>query len=229
LPVSGDEPAAPLAPPIYSKGPHYFCPAGFEGTALDPLRLAEYFMKLPEEQRGNFFNGVCQYNPSLGSALNSTLRDIRGEDVQKAWVNHMDTLQGSTVGVEGLPPWLLAALSTPASPPPPAAGPPAGPPAEQAPMYTKGPHYFCPPGFEGTAQDPLRLAEEFMKLPEELRGNYFNAVCQYNPSLGSALNSTLRDIRGEDVQKAWVNHMDTLQGSTFAAAGLPPWLLAKFT
>ncbi|MEZ0312665.1 MAG: hypothetical protein ACAI38_12895 [Myxococcota bacterium] len=113
LPISAEEPPAiqteaPLPPPIYSKGPHYYCPAGFEGTALDPLRLAEEFMALPDELRGNYFNALCQYNPSLGSALNSTLRDIRGADVQKNWLTTMDNRQGSTFSAEGLPPWLLS-------------------------------------------------------------------------------------------------------------------------
>jgi hypothetical protein len=104
-PTARSTPAAPTGPGM----------APPTGATSDPKALAALFMSTDPANRGNLFNAISQYglktgNGNLGGLLQTELKNQLGADAQRNWLTTMDTKQGSTVGREGLPPWLISAL-----------------------------------------------------------------------------------------------------------------------
>lgn len=79
--------------------------------------MLSYFNSLPQEQRGNYINAIDQYSlgkggaANLGAALQQALRGQMGQQQFDNWyASNVTNKQGSGVGREGLPSWLLSAL-----------------------------------------------------------------------------------------------------------------------
>lgn len=79
--------------------------------------MLAYFNSLPQEQRGNYINAIDQYSlgkggaANLGAALQQALRGQMGQQNFDSWyATNVTNKQGSGVGREGLPSWLLSAL-----------------------------------------------------------------------------------------------------------------------
>lgn len=79
--------------------------------------MLAYFNSLPENQRGNYINAIDQYSlgkggaNNLGAAFQQALRNQMGQANFDNWyATNVTNKQGSGVGREGLPPWLLSAL-----------------------------------------------------------------------------------------------------------------------
>lgn len=79
--------------------------------------MLAYFNSLPQDQRGNYINAIDQYSlgkggaSNLGAALQQALRGQMGQSAFDQWyASNVTNKQGSSVGRDGLPPWLLTAL-----------------------------------------------------------------------------------------------------------------------
>lgn len=115
-------PAGLLAPQgqpmVYSNQANYK-PSDLKVPGADantsPEAMAQYFMSLPEDQKGDYFNAISQYGltkgQNLGGALDAALRSTMGADAFRNWLTTMDTKQGSGIkGTAGLPSWLVQGL-----------------------------------------------------------------------------------------------------------------------
>lgn len=94
------------------------------GAQFDPgsgntsvASMLAHFNSLPENQRGNYINAIDQYSlgkggaNNLGAALQQALRAQQGQSVFDNWyASNVTNKQGSSIGREGLPSWLVSAL-----------------------------------------------------------------------------------------------------------------------
>jgi hypothetical protein len=100
-------------------------PSAAQGVtgAPDILEIEKQFNQTAPDKQGDFFNQLANVNPMLQSALNSRLREVRGESAQKDWLTGTDNKQRSMVNsLQGLPAWMTGQGGPPGGMPPPKTG-----------------------------------------------------------------------------------------------------------